>query len=281
SHVIKDAFEASIVGSSIGLYKQPSSFTKVLSNAYGSRESTHARESHPISTRADLLSLAKKESCIYSISDNVHCAPYLSSVCSDFYHYLAIKHADLYLSWAVYLPWTLYKYLKSLLDAFCNISCKDWECSRCTHGDKCKPGKHGVGYSCTCKALVHCRGVMSTFYSYGFAFGNPQTLLATDGRRYCHSFYNQLNNVLNSVCFKDLLQKCDEFIFTIRQPFIWLNVALWSLSLFYLICVMVGRLDVLHIRSHLRTPSSHRITAQSLLAAAQVGRLAKISYLQP
>ncbi|CDR71786.1 hypothetical protein, conserved [Babesia bigemina] len=281
SHVIKDAFEASIVGSSIGLYKQPSSFTKVLSNAYGSRESTHARESHPISTRADLLSLAKKESCIYSISDNVHCAPYLSSVCSDFYHYLAIKHADLYLSWAVYLPWTLYKYLKSLLDAFCNISCKDWECSRCTHGDKCKPGKHGVGYSCTCKALVHCRGVMSTFYSYGFAFGNPQTLLATDGRRYCHSFYNQLNNVLNSVCFKDLLQKCDEFIFTIRQPFIWLNVALWSLSLFYLLCVMVGRLDVLHIRSHLRSPSSHRITAQSLLAAAQVGRLAKISYLQP
>ncbi|CDR71383.1 hypothetical protein, conserved [Babesia bigemina] len=280
SNAVNAAFVKAIRKQSIDLYAEPSQLTGALSDAYKNGQS-HEGRNHPRPTEADLSSLSKTESCKYASTDDVHCAPYLSTLYSDAYHYAAEKHAGLYLSWAVYLPWSFWQCLESLFRAFTNISCQDWGCRRCTHGTACKRGKHGAAYNCQCKGLVECRGVISTLYSFGFTFGNPATLSAAEGKRYCHNFYKQLHNVLNSSYFRKLFEKCDEFIFTIREPFIWLNVALWSLSLFYLICVMVGRLDVLHIRSHLRTPSSHRITAQSLLAAAQVGSLAKISYLQP
>ncbi|CDR71661.1 hypothetical protein, conserved [Babesia bigemina] len=280
SNAVNAAFVKAIKKQSIDLYAEPSELTGALSDAYRSSQS-HEGRNHPRPTEADLSSLSKTESCKYASTDDVHCAPYLTTLHSDAYQYAAEKHAGLYLSWAVYLPWSFWQCLESLFRAFTNISCQDWGCRRCTHGTACKRGKHGAAYNCQCKGLVECRGVISTLYSFGFTFGNPEKLLDAEGRRYCHNFYKQLNNVLNSNYFRTLFEKCDEFIFTIRQPFIWLNVALWSLSLFYLICVMVGRLDVLHIKSHLRSPSSHKITAQSLLAAAQVGRLAKISYLQP
>ncbi|CDR96096.1 hypothetical protein, conserved [Babesia bigemina] len=274
-----DKFGATIIDTSINLYDQSTKLTEALRNAYGIVQSSHTGD-HSSYELTPLSSLSMKKSCVYP-NRNVHCGPYIQSLWNDSYTYLAEKHADHYLSWALYLPWTLYDYLRRLLQDFQNISCRDWGCSRCQHGGKCMPGKHGVDYNCKCRSLVGCRGVQSTFYRYGFTFGNSMTLLESNGIRYCRDFSNQLTNVLNSEYFKTLFEKCDEFIFTIRQPFIWLNVALWSLSLFYLICVMLGRLDVLHIKSHLRIPSSHKITAQSLLAAAQVGRLAKISYLQP
>ncbi|CDR71702.1 hypothetical protein, conserved [Babesia bigemina] len=129
--------------------------------------------------------------------------------------------------------------------------------------------------------MVPCQGVSGTLYPFRFCFGNAATLNNEASAKKCSDFCSQLDKVLKSEYFVKLFKECDIFIWTIREPFTYLVLALWSLSLFYLICVMVGRLDVLHIRSHLRSPSSHRITAQSLLAAAQVGRLAKISYLQP
>ncbi|CDR71989.1 hypothetical protein, conserved [Babesia bigemina] len=280
SNAVNAAFVKAIKKQSIELYAEPATLIGALSDAYKNGQG-HEGRNHPKPTEADLSSLSKTESCKYASTDDVHCAPYLTTLYSDAYHYAAEKHAGLYLSWAVYLPWSFWQCLESLFRAFTNISCQDWGCRRCTHGTACKRGKHGAAYNCQCKGIVECRGVVSTLYSFGFTFGNPEKLLDAEGRRYCHNFHRQLHNVLNSNSFRKLFEKCDEFIFTIRQPFIWMTVALWSLSLFYLICVMVGRLDVLHIKSHLRVPSSHKITAQSLLAASQVGRLAKISYLQP
>ncbi|CDR71499.1 hypothetical protein, conserved [Babesia bigemina] len=268
------AFETKTKALSIELYKETSKLTGALQNAYRN-QTGHNSSGHSKSTEADLWSLSR-ESCNLPHDRDIHCAPYLCSTSSDAYKYLAKKHADLYLSWAVYLPWTFYSYLKSLLDAFQQIDCGGSGCTKCS----CKPGKHGVEYNCKCNALISCRGVMTTFYQYGFTFGNAKTLYGTN-RKFCHSFHTQLSNLLKSQYFTKLFEECDNFIWTIREPFTYLILALWSLSLFYLMCVMVGRLDVLHIRSHLRIPSSHRITAQSLLAAAQVGRLAKISYLQP
>ncbi|CDR71570.1 hypothetical protein, conserved [Babesia bigemina] len=279
SNAVHAAFVKAIRKQSIDLYAEPSELTGALQKAYNSNKQ-HDGTEHPKASDADLSTLSKAKTCNYPNKD-VHCAPYLSTLHSDAYHYAAEKHAGLYLSWAVYLPWSFWQCLESLFRAFTNISCQDWACRRCTHGTACKRGKHGAAYNCQCKGLVECRGVISTLYSFGFTFGNPATLSAAEGKRYCHNFHRQLHNVLNSNYFRTLFEKCDEFIFTIRGPFLWMTVALWSLSLFYLVCVMVGRLDVLHIRSHLRIPSSHKITAQSLLAAAQVGRLAKISYLQP
>ncbi|CDR71377.1 hypothetical protein, conserved [Babesia bigemina] len=268
------AFETKTKALSIELYKETSKLTGALQNAYRN-QTGHNSSGHSKSTEADLWSLSR-ESCNLPHDRDIHCAPYLCSTSSDAYTYLAKKHADLYLSWAVYLPWTFYSYLKSLLDAFQQIDCGGSGCTKCS----CKPGKHGVEYSCKCNALISCRGVMTTFYQYGFTFGDAKTLYGPD-RKYCLSFNTQLSNLLKSQYFTKLFEECDNFIWTIREPFTYMVLALWSLSLFYLICVMVGRLDVLHIRSHLRIPSSHKITAQSLLAAAQVGRLAKISYLQP
>ncbi|CDR71615.1 hypothetical protein, conserved [Babesia bigemina] len=277
---VSAAFRTSIENASIRLYENPLELTDALSDAYGNTQADHRHTSRE-PKHAPLSSLSMNQSCMLPKTDNIFCGPYLQSLCHDSYYSLAEKHCNLYLSWAIYLPWQFWNYLKTLYDSFCGISCQDWGCSGCLRGDKCKTGKHGTDYNCRCWSVVKCRGVQSTFYSYGFTFGDAKTLLDENELRYCHDFCKQLENILNSQFFKDLLQKCDEFIFTIRAPFLWMTVALWSLSLFYLICVMVGRLDVLHIRSHLRIPSSHRITAQSLLAAAQVGRLAKISYLQP
>ncbi|CDR71406.1 hypothetical protein, conserved [Babesia bigemina] len=273
---VKTAFDKSINEVSIDLHKNSSKLTSALRNVY-LNDHSHEGNAHHKANEADLYTLSKTTSCIQPNDMNIHCGPYLSSTCFDTYNYLAEKHSDLYLSWAVYLPWTFYNYLKSLLDAFQQIDCVNFGCTRC----HCKPGGHGKEYNCKCNALVTCRGVISTFYSYGFTFGSASQLMHTDSRRYCRNFYNQICNVLKSQHFTKLFEECDNFIWTIREPFTYLVLALWSLSLFYLICVMIGRLDVLHIRSHLRIPSSHKITAQSLLAAAQVGRLAKISYLQP
>ncbi|CDR97505.1 hypothetical protein, conserved [Babesia bigemina] len=280
AQAVTTAFNTSTNEVSIDLYKEPTKLTGALSAAYGNSQSSHNASNH-IPKSADMSSLAMSQSCMLAIEDNVHCGPYLQTLFCDTYYYIAAKHTNVYLSWAVYLPWTLYGYLKSLFDSYCSISCQDWGCSRCVDGISCRPGKHGDGYSCRCRSLVGCRGVLSTLYGYGFTFGDAKKLLSDDQRRYCRNLYSQLQNVLKSQHFTKLFAECDNFIWTIRQPFTYLVLALWSLSLFYLICVMVGRLDVLHIRSHLRSPSSHRITAQSLLAAAQVGRLAKISYLQP
>ncbi|CDR71915.1 hypothetical protein, conserved [Babesia bigemina] len=285
------AFESSISKLTIELYKNADTLTTALEDAYGSNQQKHDSKKHetvPVKDskedvkKGDLSSLSMTTTC-----SGQKCAPYLSSLASDSYYYMTNKNTDTYLSWVTYLPWTFWNLLNSLYNSFCAINCQDWGCRGCLRGDVCKKGAHGVvdkvkpNAVCRCDSIVQCKGVSATLYQYGLCFGEPFTLNEGTTLKKCSDFCTQLSNVLNSTYFSKLFEKCDEFIFAIRQPFIWMNVALWSLSLFYLLCVMVGRLDVLHIRSHLRIPSSHKITAQSLLAAAQVGRLAKISYLQP
>ncbi|CDR71472.1 hypothetical protein, conserved, partial [Babesia bigemina] len=274
-----DSFATSITKGSIKLYDETSKLTIPLRNAYGDGESAHG-DRHNEATKADLSSLAMTQSCVLP-NKHLYCAPYLKSLCGDNYYYLAQKDSATYLSWAIYSPWTLYRFLNCLYDAFCNISCKDWGCPSCVPADSCKKGQHGVGNSCRCNSLVGCRGVLSTFYNYGFTFGNATSLLDINNKRYCRNFQAQLKNVLDSEYFRKLFEKCDEFLWIIRQPFSYLVLALWLLSLLYLLHIMVVRLDLLHIKSHLHSPSSHRIAAQSLLAAARLGKLAKISYLQP
>ncbi|CDR71916.1 hypothetical protein, conserved [Babesia bigemina] len=274
THLIKDAFHSSTLSRSIGLYDQTATLTDALRNAYGSTQNGHPNREVK---RADLSSLSTSTA---SAEQTAYTAPYLHSLCYDAYYYVAKKHVNAYLSWALYLPWDFHKYLENLHDALKNIFCRDWGCSTCLRADKCKRGEHGlIEGACKCSSVVSCKGILPTLYKYGFVFEDAKSLTASE--KTCFAFIQQVQNVIRSTYFTELFDRCDDFLFSIRQPFIWLNVALWSLSLFYLICVMVGRLDVLHIRSHLRSPSSHKITAQSLLAAAQVGRLAKISYLQP
>ncbi|CDR71676.1 hypothetical protein, conserved [Babesia bigemina] len=229
-------------------------------------------------------------SLVCSSRDSVVCGPYLRPISHAIYETFSSKHADKYLSWIVYLTATFYDLLKKLYDE-CNSKCGS-RGSNC-HGKACikectttsttyKPPRY---HDPKCKSIVKCNATLPTLAKYGFVLGDPERLSGSERsqtKRTCRDFCN----VFAEAFEKDshlvkFFKAIDNFMFTIRAPFLWMTVALWSLSLFYLICVMVGRLDVLHIRSHLRIPSSHKITAQSLLAAAQVGRLAKISYLQP
>ncbi|CDR71761.1 hypothetical protein, conserved [Babesia bigemina] len=275
--------ETSIDTVSIGLCKKPRELTDALRYVYGSSQNDHGAF-HPNPMWADVSSLCMRKKC-YGIDER--CAPYIQSVCYDAYYYLAYRHSDIYLSWAVYLPWTFWSLLNNLYNAFCNINCQDWGCRGCLRGDKCKKGDHGSvddktkKSNCQCSSIVTCKGVSPTLYRYGFRFGDASSMNDGKSTKTCSDFCTQLKRVLNSKYFKELFIQCDKFLFTIRAPFIWLNVALWLLSLLYLLHIMVIRLDLLHIKSHLRSPSSHRIAAQSLLAAARVNKLGKVFYLQP
>ncbi|GBE63483.1 hypothetical protein, conserved [Babesia ovata] len=269
-------FTKSISDASIELYNQPSKLIDALRNAYANRQRNHGKK-HTDSESCDLLSLSIDTACNAQL-----CGPFLQSLCSDRYHRLTNKHSDFYLSWATYLPWTFYIYLQSLLAEFQQISCRDWGCGRCQNGATCKTGQHGsFDTPCHCKSIVTCKGTMSALYKYGFTFGNASILNAKGNRKTCTKFNLLLKRIIRSDYFRTLFEKCDEFLWSIREPFSYLLLALWSLSLLYLLHITVVRLDVLRIRSHLRSPSSHRIAAQSLLAAARVRALANVKYFSP
>ncbi|CDR97486.1 hypothetical protein BBBOND_0313880 [Babesia bigemina] len=275
-HGLKDKIHSSIDKVSISLCKTPHGFTSAISSAYGSSQSDHGAF-HPSAESADVSSLSMQIKC----SGN-QCAPYLYSLYDDVYSHIALKNSGACLSWALYLPWDFHNYLQNLLKAFKEIFCQDWGCRGCLRADSCKRGSHGEAKPpCHCTSIVDCKGVSSTLYNYGFAFGNASALCAKQSAKTCSDFCSQLKNVLNSEYFKKLFEACDEFLWIIRQPFSYLVLALWLLSFLYLLHIMVIRLDLLHIKSHLHSPSSHRIAAQSLLAAARVNKLGRVFYLQP
>ncbi|GBE63099.1 hypothetical protein, conserved [Babesia ovata] len=271
--IFADAFAKSASEQSIDLYKNPSDLTNALASAYGSSVSDHGAKSH-LGVYAEMSALSKTIPCS---DQDVHCAPFIECLSAESYKYVAQKHTKLYLSWAIYLPWNLWDYLRSLLDAFQSIDCRSFGCPGCS----CKPASHGSKHKCSCRAIVCCRAVLPTFYQYGFTFKDPKTLLDGTNRKICNHFYTQLEMVIKSEYFDKLFKACDNFLKEIRWPFILTLLTLWSLSLLYLLHILVVRLDVLRIRSHLRSPSSHRVAAQSLLAAARVKALANIKYFSP
>ncbi|CDR71879.1 hypothetical protein, conserved [Babesia bigemina] len=284
TNTLKNDVESSISSVSMQLYLNPDNFSKTICNAYSSRH-TNTMDKNHLPAYADLSSLAIPTVCTAA---DVKCAPYLFSLSCDLYYHLAKKHSGLYLSWAIYLPWTFWDLLNNLYNSFCSINCQDWGCRGCLRDDKCKKGEHGViedekkpNPTCPCPSIVDCKGVAPTLYQYGFVFGEASTLNDKASPKKCSDFCSQLKNVLNSQYFKKLFEECDNFLWRIREPFSYLVLSLWLLSFLYLIHIMVIRLDLLHIKSHLHSPSSHRIAAQSLLAAARVNKLNRVFYLQP
>ncbi|CDR71718.1 hypothetical protein, conserved [Babesia bigemina] len=278
---LQAAMEDHISAVSMELVKRGDA-TNALRLAYGSNQANHFKHDKD---STDLCSLSMKMICS---GRNANCAPYISTLCTYLYDYLAYKNCNLYLSWAIYLPWTFWDLLNNLYNAFCSINCKDWGCRGCLRGDKCKKGEHGViedekkpNPTCQCRSIVDCRGVAPTLYQYGFVFGEASTLNDKQSPKKCSDFCSQLKNVLKSKYFEKLFAECDMFLWRIREPFYYLVLTLWLLSLLYLLHIMVVRLDLLHIKSHLHSPSSHRIAAQSLLAAARVNKLGRVFYLQP
>ncbi|GBE63030.1 hypothetical protein, conserved [Babesia ovata] len=288
---LQDSFTKSVAKQSIDLYTTAANITSALSDAYGSSQNYHDSTKHHVTAfdadgnetkSGDLSSLSMTTTC-----SGQQCAPYLSTLCHDAYYCLAEMHSNLYLSWALYLPWILWYYLECLCNAFKDIYCQDWGCRSCLQGNKCRRGQHGLmddktkNPNCSCSSMVQCKGVTPTLYRYGFSLGAPWILNEKNCPKTCTNFHEQLVNVLKSRHFTELFKTCDEYLRVIRHPFMTTLLALWSLSLLYLLHIAVVRLDVLRIRSHLRSPSSHRIAAQSLLATARVRALASVKYFSP
>ncbi|GBE58627.1 Extracellular matrix-binding ebh [Babesia ovata] len=266
----QECFRRSITDVSMGLYTNTNDLTNALSNAYGSSLSNHSHTGGDPKP-AQLSSLSMDPACL---GDAAHCAPYLSTLCFDPYHYLAHRHSDLYLSWAVYLPWRLLELLYYLYTAFCYISCRHWGCGDCLHEDPCDRGSHGVlspqspASGCRCRSTVHCRGVMPTLYQHGLTFKDAPALASQNTT--CFSFRTQLSYVLNSEYFRELFDQCDQFLYRIRMPFLCAIIALWLLATLYILSALLYRLDLLRIHSHLLTTrASHLIDVKALLAGSR------------
>ncbi|GBE59986.1 hypothetical protein, conserved [Babesia ovata] len=206
-----------------------------------------------------------------------NCGNYLRPLNRSAYYTLTPKHADKHLAWLVHVTEQTVTLLTKLVEELLSISCHDYGCQGCHHEDKCIPNKHGR-QECGCESVVHCQAVLPVLYKYGFTYGNVRHLAIM---KTCNDLVEHLEQVKKSKHMEAWLKAIDNFIWAIRTPFSYLLLALWSLSLLYLLHIAVVRLDVLRIRSHLRSPSSHRIAAQSLLAAARVKALANVKYFSP
>ncbi|GBE63519.1 hypothetical protein, conserved [Babesia ovata] len=209
------------------------------------------------------------------------CGPYIKPICRDICGMFAEKHAE-----------SFYDLLKQLYET-CNSKCgkKETKCyvKSCANGcaKKQSNGKpNDKIHDASCSSIVSCKTMLPTLYSYGFVFDDTDALNGngkTSTKKTCADLCRTLERICHgkSVLANIVINKIPEFLWKIRAPYIWTLLALWSLSLLYLLHITVVRLDVLRIRSHLRSPSSHRIAAQSLLAAARVRALANVKYFSP
>ncbi|CDR71927.1 hypothetical protein, conserved [Babesia bigemina] len=242
--------------------------------------------------KGDLCSIT---SCV-SGSDKP-CGLYIRSVTFNTFSYYSSKHKGNHLSWIVYITETFCDLLKKLYDECCakcdkrGSRCHDKRCvetCQVKYSDKEEDRKKLSDHSHEkeCRSIITCRNTHPTLYKYGFTFGNPWALNGlgkdTAAKRTCKDFCEALKLMLveNSVLI-ELRKQIDDFLWAIRLNFSITVLVLWLLSVLYLLHIMVIRLDLLHIKSHLHSPSSHRIAAQSLLAAARVNKLNRVFYLQP
>ncbi|CDR71882.1 hypothetical protein, conserved [Babesia bigemina] len=232
-----------------------------------------------------------------SASLTTTCGRYLQPFGMNTWTVFSEKHADKYLSWIVYITETFYYLLEQLLKECCrNCTSSQSRCNgkvcpktcqvKYTSEETKSQSVSTIHHTKDCKSIAYCPFTRPTLCKYGFVFKSLSNMSGTSGdstKRTCKDLCHALQNVLlkGKVLGEFTHVTIPEFLWNIRSKFFWLNVALWLLSFLYLIHIMVIRLDLLHIKSHLHSPSSHRIAAQSLLAAARVGRLSKISYLQP
>ncbi|GBE62947.1 hypothetical protein, conserved [Babesia ovata] len=247
----------------------------------------------------DLFSLY---SCDYEAESEITCGRYLQPMGLNTWLVFSKQNAGKYLSWIVYLTETFYDLLEKLLKECCDncnkpgtkcyikscdVTCKVKAAYESDDTAKDLKNKHHMS---DCKSIANCPLTRPTLCKYGFVFQSPHNLSGNEDvtmRRTCKDFCQTLERVLskekdkNDVLAKLIYETIPKFLWDIRSKFSYLLLALWSLSLLYLLHIAVVRLDVLRIRSHLRSPSSHRIAAQSLLAAARVRALANVKYFSP
>ncbi|CDR71859.1 hypothetical protein, conserved [Babesia bigemina] len=241
-------------------------------------------------SKGNLCSIANCES-----GSVAPCGLYVKSMTQDITKYYSAEHKANHLSWIVYITETFCDLLKKLYDDCCKkcgpggSKCHVKSCAeQCEikYSDDKKHSLENKSHQHDCKSIINCRDTHPTLYKYGFTFGKTWALNGSRNearaKRTCRDFCEALKKMLaeGSVLIT-LRGHIDDFLWAIRFNFSITVLALWLLSLLYLLHIFIIRLDLLHIKSHLHSPSSHRIAAQSLLAAARVNKLNRVFYLQP
>ncbi|ORM40233.1 uncharacterized protein BXIN_1600 [Babesia sp. Xinjiang] len=183
------------------------------------------------------------------------CGSYLDPLSFVIYRNISDIFAMSYLSRIVYLTDVLKEGLKVLLTEFNNLTCE--HCTKCVSKPKHKEGEHGN--QCKCETIVQCADVLPLFFKFGFVYYSHHALNGKynnkpEWLRKCSAFYTQLNAVIaDGGLFKKLLQCINDFLYCIRKPFLLYLLTFWLIVITYLTYSLTIPLDVLHLRSHLRT----------------------------
>ncbi|GBE59429.1 Spectrin repeat superfamily Extracellular matrix-binding protein, putative [Babesia ovata] len=284
----KTAFETAVQNAN---FKDSGTTLEITSMFSSSSHSNHTSNNIP---KGDLFSLVQcnKGKHIPALP----CGAYMQSSNVEIFGTFSEKRAGNYLSWVTYITesflWLLYDLYESCkkcdkpgtrccdrsCDEKCNVKYTD------ANGNSAIPSTD-ERHTTDCSSIVMCPTMHPNLYKYGLSFASPYDLSGVADirtRRTCKDLCRALEKVTGENCvLVQILNKIDDFLKEIRWPFMLLLLTLWSLSLLYLLHIAVVRLDVLRIRSHLRSPSSHRIASQSLLAAARVKALANVKYFSP
>ncbi|GBE58509.1 ribosome binding protein [Babesia ovata] len=172
--------------------------------------------------------------------DNVKCPQHISPITYRAYALYSPGFVHTYLSWAVYLADRLWESLLKLHCDLENLQCHD-----------SKP-----------KALHPCDNALPLLYTHGFTppEGTLQSSLT------CSKFIAKLGDVVAGKPIASLMTCMDNFLYRVREPFIYTVFTLWLTAALYILIVLLYRMDVLRIRSHLLTTrASHIIDVKALL----------------
>ncbi|GBE61388.1 Ribosome-binding protein 1 [Babesia ovata] len=169
---------------------------------------------------------------------NAQCPQHLSPITYRAYALYSSSFVHHYLSWAVYLPDRLHESLEKL-----SVDLRGHDNTKCT-------------------SLYACHDALPLLYSHGFTppDGTLQSSLT------CSKAIANLKEVVNGRPIASLMTAMDNFLYRVREPFIYTVFTLWSVAMIFLAHTMLYRMDILRIRSHLLTTrASHLIDVKALL----------------
>ncbi|ORM41386.1 uncharacterized protein BXIN_2496 [Babesia sp. Xinjiang] len=184
-----------------------------------------------------------KHESLYSLRacDTHNCGRYLIPLSWNIYKALTKENLEVYFSWILYLAEYFKEYMKMFLDAYKNVDCSKSGC-KCAGQGKCQPGTHGNARTCRCENIVHCAGVLTVFYGFGFAYQSvralnkaiwhvdkrcPKGTLAAWLKRDYSQFSVQLNDVIYGKPFDNVIEAVINSFYTIRSALVIYLATFW------------------------------------------------------
>ncbi|GBE58551.1 Extracellular matrix-binding ebh [Babesia ovata] len=173
---------------------------------------------------------------------NANCQQLMTPITYRAYALYSPSFAHHYLSWTTYLPDRLWESLYRL---------------------RYDLKRHRFA---KCPSLNACPDALPLLYRHGFT--PPDRV--TQSSLTCSEVIAKLREVVAGKPIADLMTAMDTFLYGIRRPFFYTVFTLWLIATLYILIVLLYRMDVLHIRSHLlTTKASHLIDVKALLAGSR------------